>query len=110
MTGALDLAQAASWYARNGIPVFPLNGIAAGICSCGTNACGNAGKHPRTAHGFKDATTDQNQIDRWWRQWPGANIGVPTGAATGYLVLDVDPRNGGDESNRYEVEPIHRTD
>jgi hypothetical protein len=34
-------------------------------------------------------------IDRWWSSHPSANIGVPTGAATGFLVVDCDPRNGG---------------
>jgi hypothetical protein len=38
------------------------------------------------------------QILRWWRQWPDANIGIPTGERTGLVVLDVDPRHGGMDS------------
>jgi hypothetical protein len=38
------------------------------------------------------------QIRRWWRRWPGANVGVVTGAVSGLMVLDVDPRHGGHES------------
>jgi hypothetical protein len=45
-----------------------------------------------------DASTDLVQIDRWWQQWPDANIGIATGVRSGILVFDVDPRNGGDQS------------
>jgi hypothetical protein len=37
-------------------------------------------------------------VEDWWRQWPAANIGVVTGGVSGVVVLDVDPRNGGDAS------------
>src|SRR5216683_2586735 len=53
------------------------------------------GKRPLTPRGFYDATADARQIQRWWRQWPDANIGIPTGEATGLVVVDVDPRHGG---------------
>jgi hypothetical protein len=43
-----------------------------------------------------DATLDPEQIKRWWKECPQANIGLPTGIA--HWVMDVDPRNGGDES------------
>jgi hypothetical protein len=45
-----------------------------------------------------DASTDQVQIDRWWHQWADANIGISTGMRSGILVVDVDPRNGGNQS------------
>jgi hypothetical protein len=57
------------------LPVFP----------CGKN------KKPLTRHGFKDATNDEAQIRRWWSRFPDALIGVPTGSASGLLVIDVDP-------------------
>ena len=47
-------------------------------------------KSPLTPHGFKDATTDQQQIDQWWTAHPNAMIGMPTGAASGCFVVDVD--------------------
>lgn len=65
-------------------------------CSCGTPGCECIGKHPRTAHGFRDATTDSAVIRGWWTRWPNANVGVATGAVSGLVVLDVDPRHGGD--------------
>jgi hypothetical protein len=77
-------------------PVFPLHSARNGQCSCGDVDCGRAGKHPRTAHGLKDATTDAETIRAWWSHWPDANIGVATGAASGIIVLDVDGVAGGD--------------
>lgn len=52
-------------------------------------------KKPLTKHGFKDASTDENQIRRWWAANPDALIGVPTGAASGLLVIDIDPAGAG---------------
>ena len=75
-----------------------MHSAAGGRCSCGKLDCEHPGKHPRTAHGFKDATTDSDTIKEWWGKWPEANIGMPTGAVTGLLVIDIDPRNGGEES------------
>ena len=69
-----------------------------GACSCGSKGCDKPGKHPRTMHGYLDATTDPATIDRWWEQWPNANICISTGTVSGIVVLDVDPKNGGDDS------------
>ena len=44
------------------------------------------------------ATDDVNQIKKWWARWPNANIGIATGRESGIFVVDVDPRNGGDET------------
>ncbi len=57
-----------------------------------------ADKRPLTPHGYKDATSDSAIISEWFSCWPDANIGIATGAASGVIVLDVDPRNGGNES------------
>ena len=56
------------------------------------------GKVPATQHGVNDATTDAEQIARWWAQNPDYNIGIAAGARSGLVVFDVDPRNGGEES------------
>jgi hypothetical protein len=38
------------------------------------------------------------EVRAWFARWPDANVGVVTGALSGLLVLDVDPRHGGEES------------
>ncbi|HIZ36701.1 MAG TPA: bifunctional DNA primase/polymerase [Candidatus Ruania gallistercoris] len=75
MNAAWPLSAAARELASAGVPVFP---------------CTPWGKRPATEHGFHDATTNLDQVEAWWRQSPGANIGVPTGAASGAVVVDVD--------------------
>lgn len=94
------LENAALHYALAGYPVFPLhNPIFQGDavrCSCRDwQTCQKVGKHPRTWHGIKDATTDLETIRGWWRQWPNANIGLATGVKSGVFVLDIDPKSGG---------------
>lgn len=73
--GSLPLPEAARTYAADGVPVFP---------------CVPDGKRPLTSHGFLDASTDAQRIGAWWRRWPSANIGVPTGLVSGFVVVDVD--------------------
>jgi Bifunctional DNA primase/polymerase, N-terminal len=78
---ANSILEAALDYAQRGIPVFPVNPL---------------DKHPLTGRGFKDATTSTLQIETWWKQNPSAMIGIPTGEASGFWVLDadVDPIKG----------------
>lgn len=55
---------AAKLYINLGWPVFPVYSVdAKGQCTCGTPNCPNAGKHPATPHGLKDATTNLAKID-----------------------------------------------
>ncbi len=87
------------WAAR-GMPVMPLyTPNEKGICDCRDGAkCKSPGKHPRTYTGLKEATTDSKTILKWFRQKPDANVGGTTGEASGLLVVDVDPKSGGDLS------------
>jgi hypothetical protein len=55
-------------------------------------------KRPASAHGVHDATTDIEQIKRWWSANPEFNIGIAAGEKSGIVVFDIDPRNGGDDS------------
>jgi len=76
-TTALDHALA---FADIGWPAFP--------CSPQTKA-------PLVVRGLYSASTDVATIHRWWRQWPDAMIGLPTGSPTGVWVLDVDLKDDG---------------
>ena len=69
-----DTLSRALAYARHGWPVFP---------------CRPGSKEPATGHGFCDATTDPDQIARWWHDQPRANLAIATGSP-GPDVLDVD--------------------
>lgn len=85
-------------YAGRGWPVFPIYEMAGDACSCKNPKCPAPGKHPRTASGHTEASVDEQQIRRWWQAHPAANIGIRTGSESALLVLDVDPRHGGNES------------
>jgi len=91
----------AKTYARRGWAVFPVHSPRdGGVCSCGDPSCRSPGKHPRTATGLKEATTDIGKIQVWWDTWPDANIGVVTGRTEGaaLLCVDIDPRHGGNDT------------
>ncbi|MFP5377867.1 MAG: bifunctional DNA primase/polymerase [Acidimicrobiia bacterium] len=83
-------------YARRGWRVFPCHAPAEGACSCGAGDCPSPAKHPRTRRGLHDASAAEDVVARWWRRWPGANVGLRTG--DGLVVVDVDPAHGGADS------------
>jgi putative DNA primase/helicase len=91
---ALDLVQTQK------LQIFPLHtpNPKDGLCTCGDIKCENQGKHPRTANGFQDSSSSPDVIRQWWARWGNANIGIPTGKTNHIVVLDVDPRHGGDKS------------
>ncbi len=94
MTVNPTLSTSAIRYAQQGFPNFP---------------CRPSSKRPLTPHGFKDATCDEKQISRWWKQWPDANIGL---ALNGLCwVLDVDHPAGEESLARLEAqhEPLPLT-
>ena len=95
-----DLLIAALRYAELGFSVVPVHTIKNdGSCSCKEGkSCGSPGKHPRMVHGIHDATRDKAEIESLWDKWPDANIGIATGHASGIVVIDIDPRNGGLET------------
>ncbi len=93
------ILECALGYAQLGWYVFPCHSVKDSKCSCGKNNCGDAGKHPRTLHGFKDATTNEVVIREWWTRWPDANIGVATGPISGILVLDLDAKHNRTSKN-----------
>lgn len=71
-----ELKEAALHYAEIGLAVFPLV---------------EKNKEPLTQNGFKDATTDHSQIERWWSRHPNANIGIATGQpSNGLVAIDID--------------------
>lgn len=82
-----SLAFAARSLAAAGVPVFP---------------CVVEGKRPLTRRGFLDASSDPEQVAAWWSRTPNANIGIPTGAASGVVVVDVDVHGTHDGRAAYQ--------
>lgn len=94
------LGGAAEWYANKGWHILPVHGIdQSGLCTCGKTHADtkDRGKHPASANGQKDATTDIGTIQSWWTENKNYNLGV-FAKPSGFFVIDVDPRNGGDKS------------
>lgn len=72
------ITAAALRHAANGRPVFP----------CWPD------KSPRTSGGFHGATLDRRRIVGWFEGVPDALLGIPTGKASGLVVIDVDGDEG----------------
>lgn len=89
--------QAALAYAEIGWPVFPVAPLdrISGRCGCKDGpACESIAKHP-LVRWSETASTDPEQIRSWWAWKPSANIGVPTGARSGLVVVDIDRQHDG---------------
>ena len=69
----------AAHFARMGIKIFP----------CHYNEP-NLKKPPLIENWQKKATCDPIVVANWWKQWPDALIGIPTGSINGIDVLDID--------------------
>jgi hypothetical protein len=82
--------------------LYPIHGVDAdNVCAClRVAACPDPGKHPTTPHGFNDASSDLERIAELFTRWPGDNVGHKTGRASGTVIIDVDPRNGGMQTLR----------
>lgn len=82
--------KAALRYAKNDMGIFPVYEIGSnGYCACDKGKdCSSPGKHPRTKAGSLEATTDVEQVKKWWSKWPDANIGWRLG--NDYVAVDVD--------------------
>jgi hypothetical protein len=78
-----DVLGRALQYAARGLPVFP---------------CASRSKNPAgwlARHGVSDATTDELTIQRWFRD---ETLNIAIACAEGLAVLDIDPRNAGDDT------------
>ena len=78
------IAAAARGYAARGWSVIPMQ---------------PQGKRPLVAwREFQQRRAGPAEIDRWFRRWPDANVGIVTGRISGLVVVDVDLRHGGPAS------------
>lgn len=89
-------------YLRRGWSVVPAaTPLDDGTCSCRDKYCERVGKHPRVKYSeYRERRATEQEIRTWWRRWPDANIAIVTGAISGLVAIDIDPRHGGDDAWR----------
>ncbi|RWL81153.1 MAG: hypothetical protein EOR69_18740 [Mesorhizobium sp.] len=83
--------------ARHGYAVFPLTNNKLPFANENVAAVLDVPTPPKGQGGVWLATRDETAIARLWTAFPGALIGIATGAASGGIIaLDVDRKNGRD--------------
>ncbi|HXQ42246.1 MAG TPA: bifunctional DNA primase/polymerase, partial [Candidatus Udaeobacter sp.] len=88
------MQAAASAYLRRGWSVIPIQ---------------PKSKLPATSWApFQQRLPTEQELAGWFDRWPDMNIGIVTGAVSGLVVLDVDPRHGGEASLRQLEEAYGR--
>lgn len=87
MTAKMQFVAYAMKYAALGWKVLPL-------------APGSKVPAIKGGHAVKDASAYEDDIRAWGRLHRDANIGIACGLPSGIIVIDVDPRNGGEASMR----------
>jgi len=82
-------------YYEAGFRVFGLHGTTKGLCDCGNPECEALLKHPRVKMWQHTPNWAKSQFDvmEMTGQF-STGFGV---LCTGYLIIDIDPRNGGNE-------------
>ncbi|MFC7245154.1 bifunctional DNA primase/polymerase [Catellatospora aurea] len=105
---AHPLSAAALRYAANGWPVFMLGRSKRPVALCPPCETARKTKTPHdpqacpclTCHGFYAATTDPHRIAAMLTAVPRGLLAIRTGAASGLVIIDVDPRHDGAASLR----------
>jgi putative DNA primase/helicase len=101
----LLISDQAISFVRAGFSVLPLQypvEVESGLaCSCSNRDCRSLAKHPvgrLVPEGLKDASRNEDVVATWFQGDRPWNIGIVTGQDSGLVVLDIDPRHGGDDS------------
>lgn len=82
-------------YYDAGFKIFGLHGVTKGICDCGSQECEAFYKHPRVSNWQHTPNwpLPQFEVMEMTGQF-SSGFGV---LCDGYLIIDIDPRNGGNE-------------
>ncbi len=94
------MLPAAVAYADRGWPVFVLGRSKRPVANCDACRQAPAGHDPTaceclTCHSFYAATCDRNRIVAMLAAVPAGLLAIRTGAESGLVIVDIDPRNGG---------------
>lgn len=84
-------------YLDSGMRLIPIHPIINGKCSCGNDHCQAIGKHPFRSNWQNQRLVDSATLDDVWRDVYRCN-GLGFALDKDHIVIDVDPRNGGNES------------
>jgi putative DNA primase/helicase len=88
------MLQAALGYAEGrGWPVFPCNPSSDKARGSKAPLTPKASRPGARDGGHWLASAEERRIRDWWRRWPTALIGLPTGLRSGTVVVDLDPRD-----------------
>lgn len=94
-----DLYEISSEFVRAGMRLFPLHRFRQGKCECGHSNCTAVGKHPARVDWVKSPLIDEAVLDTWLDgDLMPPYMGLGWALDAGHIVIDVDPRNGGNES------------
>lgn len=90
----------ATVYQKRGWSVIPVHGISLETdrCTCNKIDCPNPGKHPIERDWPQTRLTLPDVYTVFAERYPWANVGIIMGEAVGVFALDIDPKNGGDET------------
>jgi hypothetical protein len=82
MTKSTDTAEIAKRYLARGWSVVPLR---------------KRDKRPLISWEYlQNERPTEHDVAEWFRRWPDANVGIVTGEISNLIVLDIDPKHGGD--------------
>jgi len=77
-----------NWKSR--LRYFRCHSIVNGRCTCGNDACGSPGKHPKRKNWQQEALTSTPEQIAEWRKDPTINLGIFCGPESDIFFLDVE--------------------
>lgn len=80
------------------IPIHPIN--PGGVCSCDRDDCDQSGKHPKMSNWQLGVEWSDEQLEVMEQITSKTGFGV---ICKGWLIIDIDPRNGGNEGYKQLV-------
>lgn len=94
------LLEHALAYAKLRWKIHPCHGFSEKMsCTCGRGHenLKDSGKHPVFSKWNEISSNDEYDIKGWWGENPNYNVALHC-SKSGFFVIDIDPRSGGDES------------
>ncbi|MFW6028729.1 MAG: phage/plasmid primase, P4 family [Halanaerobiales bacterium] len=76
----------AKYFLDQGLSVIPVNSVEKG------------GSLIKSWKKYQDEKPTIFELKKWWTEWPDAGLAIVTGKISNIIVLDIDPRHGGDET------------